>query len=378
VEYSEHNIFSTGVASDMLNGIKIVVKSSIRESKMDFAMTRLSGIWTSEDLTPELLRGIEAELTLLQPVSHANPSRSQENSLQKKTHGTNGRKLGMPLALYDLDTHSWKTSQGSLLSPISDEYSATWPKSGMMLGGRLYPLKIAVADTFGNGCGLWPTATVDGLHNRVGASPTSGDGLSTAVKLWPTPSTMDNIERKGLRPSRIATNRKTGYLSEMIMSPTPTKQDGENNAGPSQWNRNTQPLNVAVKSLFPSPVASGKLNGGTRDFERLHDLKNSGQISEEERRSMSAGNGGQLNPDWEAWLMGWPLNWSNPEPQKELVWLDWTQDPHPEPPRTATGMKNRTARLKMQGNGQVPVCVWAAWNLLMREKLTNEAILIQL
>jgi hypothetical protein len=49
----------------------------------------------------------------------------------------------------------------------------------------------------GNGIGLplgvavrkeWPTVTVTSLHNRKGASPTSGDGLATAVrKEWPTP-----------------------------------------------------------------------------------------------------------------------------------------------------------------------------------------------
>jgi hypothetical protein len=32
----------------------------------------------------------------------------------------------------------------------------------------------------------------------------------------PTPNTMDYIERKGMRPSRALTNRKSGYLSEII------------------------------------------------------------------------------------------------------------------------------------------------------------------
>lgn len=62
----------------------------------------------------------------------------------------------------------------------------------------------------------WPTPSVCGNHNRKGLSPTSGDGLATAVKRWPTPSTMDNIKRSGMRPSREATGRKTGYLSEHI------------------------------------------------------------------------------------------------------------------------------------------------------------------
>jgi DNA (cytosine-5)-methyltransferase 1 len=34
----------------------------------------------------------------------------------------------------------------------------------------------------------WPTPTVCGNHNRKGASATSGDGLATAVKKWPTPT----------------------------------------------------------------------------------------------------------------------------------------------------------------------------------------------
>ena len=31
--------------------------------------------------------------------------------------------------------------------------------------------------------------------------------------------------------------------------PTPTAQDGANNAGPSQWNRNSDPLNVVAVKL---------------------------------------------------------------------------------------------------------------------------------
>jgi hypothetical protein len=40
--------------------------------------------------------------------------------------------------------------------------------------------------------------------------------LPDYVEMFPTPSTMDHIERKGMRPSRAATNRTTGYLSEEV------------------------------------------------------------------------------------------------------------------------------------------------------------------
>lgn len=39
----------------------------------------------------------------------------------------------------------------------------------------------------GSGAGLWPTPSVHGNYNRAGVSDKSGNGLSTAVKLWPTP-----------------------------------------------------------------------------------------------------------------------------------------------------------------------------------------------
>jgi hypothetical protein len=43
------------------------------------------------------------------------------------------------------------------------------------------------------------------------------------------------------------------------------------------------------------------------------DMMESGKITEEERRSMSAGNGGQLNPTWVEWLMGYPFGWTDCE-----------------------------------------------------------------
>jgi len=58
----------------------------------------------------------------------------------------------------------------------------------------------------------WPTPTVCGNYNRAGLSKSSGDGLATAVKKWPTPTT----------------------------------QDARNNGSPSQQQRNTQPLNAKV------------------------------------------------------------------------------------------------------------------------------------
>ena len=92
--------------------------------------------------------------------------------------------------------------------------------------------------------------------------------------LLPTPTTMDHIDRKGMRPSRAATNRKTGYLSEMIkMYPTPATRDYKDSTlSNSHQNRNSDSLPVKM-------MKEGK-------------------------------PGGKLNPNFVEFLMGYPMNWT--------------------------------------------------------------------
>lgn len=115
------------------------------------------------------------------------------------------------LARYDPDSCSWKTVQLSLLED-SDECSVTWPRWGMTQGGDAYLLPTVAPGTNATASGLLPTLTVCGNYNRKGASATSGDGLATALKKWPTL----------------------------------TCQDAKNNGAPSQMERNTKPLNAEV------------------------------------------------------------------------------------------------------------------------------------
>jgi hypothetical protein len=63
--------------------------------------------------------------------------------------------------------------------------------------------------------------------------------------------------------------------------------------------------------MYPTPTTGAGLCGGTGSFQQLQALKEAGAITEEERRSMSAGNGGQLNPSWVEWLMGFPIGWTD-------------------------------------------------------------------
>lgn len=73
---------------------------------------------------------------------------------------------------------------------------------------------------------------------------------------------------------------------------------------------------VKFQELWPTPTTGAGLCGGTGNFQQLKKLKDSGQITEEERRNMSQGNGGQLNPDWVEWLMGFPVGWTSLQSQE--------------------------------------------------------------
>ena len=92
-----------------------------------------------------------------------------------------GRTWPESFATFDPDSCSWRTRQ-PLLIAVSDEFSATWPRSGTMQNGECWermPLERRIVESV---FGLWlPTPTVSGNHNRKGSSATSGDGLATAV-----------------------------------------------------------------------------------------------------------------------------------------------------------------------------------------------------
>lgn len=106
----------------------------------------------------------------------------------------------------------------------------------------------------------------------------SSPGLADYVRMWPTPKASD-YKGSGPAGSKSAEHdRKHGNLKGVVMYPTPTTGAG--------------------------------MCGGTGNYNQLKALEAAGEITEEERRSMASGSGGQLNPTWVEWLMGFPLGWT--------------------------------------------------------------------
>ena len=141
-----------------------------------------------------------------------------------------------------------------------------------------------------------------GKLRKISNNGVSGSiGLARTVALWPTPSANED-----------AAGTPDGKMQWMLTQ-----------AAKSGCKRRSDYFEQ--KQSYPTPGTTGMSNG-TGNCEKANKLHEAGQISEEERRSMRAGNGGQLNPDWVEWLMGWPIGWTKTEPI-ELDWRNWVVDP---------------------------------------------------
>ena len=107
---------------------------------------------------------------------------------------------------------------------------------------------------------IWPTPTVNGNNQRPDCGPKAGLGLATAAKMWSIPAA----------------------------------NDAKNSTFPrSQITRDT--LIGDMMRLFATPNAShaqGTSGGG-------------------QRTDLRTDAGGQLNPTWVEWLMGFPLGWTD-------------------------------------------------------------------
>lgn len=222
---------------------------------------------------------------------HAKTSASQEEATAwTESDQDYGQKWLGSFAKYDHASYTWRTHQCSLLEDW-ERFLETWPRWGSMRNGESFlrptpalpicesasgflPTPVAIdagSGRFNTSPGssnkrptlalmarknLWPTPTVCGNYNRKGASKSSGDGLATAVKMWPTP--------------------------------------------------------CASASKGSSPAALTRKSGRSRAGDRID-------------HAVMASDGGQLNPEWVEWLMGWPIGHTALEPLETAKYHEWLQ-----------------------------------------------------
>lgn len=171
------------------------------------------------------------------------------------------------LAWYDQDTCSWKTYQQSFLTGWG-AYSETWPRWGMTAAGS----------AFAHPMSALRMGAIDGFVTQF-ATPNTMDSLP--------PKSKKALEREATlaRPGRSKPANLRDQVSNMQNWPTPSASDYKG-SGKTGTLRNRLDYAVergATKSkTFATPARSRNLND---------------QI------------GGQLNPKWVSWLMGFPTEW---------------------------------------------------------------------
>jgi len=204
-----------------------------------------------------------------------------------------GEKWRASFAKFSLDTHLWKTHQCSLLGDL-DEFSETWPQWGLMRDGECWEQRILEQTIRGTGFGLLeklPTPQATDHRSKPTSSSWKARGavnysLSNPEiqQKWATPTTMDKLPPKSekslnreatiTRPNRTKPSNLRDQVSNMQNWPTPNSRDWKDSQ--TAGNRKSPGLGVMAHL-------------GTND-------------------------GGQLNPMWVEWLMGWPLGWTDLKP----------------------------------------------------------------
>lgn len=228
---------------------------------------------TSEPLPESRLDGS----ILSQEDSHARISAWPEDGpeLTEKDLGY-GLNSHESLGSFDRGSYSLKTCQVSLLTNQCDEYSETFPASGFMLNGRVFPRPPLVPRTSDSESLFWPTPNLpNGGRSIPESARWSGMvayksdgkklqvGLESAVRRWPTPKASPS------GPDYARMNREGS---------------GGDDLAPA-----------VARENFHTPTAAPFSHGGSGG--ELH--------------KQVAPGGGPLSPRWVEWLMGFPIGWTD-------------------------------------------------------------------
>ena len=326
--------------------------------------------------------------TLFQEDSHVNHSALQENGEEKMMTATSGMKLLELLPKQNQNGLLEKMLKELLTSPMvqsCNRYNKIWKKRVSKSNVLLFQLQVSVLGIKEKESGLsdamYQTPTTQDARigpNNIGGNehrmkrgsialadqilfqtPTAteipmrskeamekrkkyresigrktvphGNLLEQIQMMYPTPTAMDHIDRKGMRPSRAATNRKSGYLSEMIkMYPTPTagcEEGGEQSdrveqtkSGGFVLRKKNKPnmtfgakLSDAMlyleKKILPTPTARDYKDAAYQpNWKKSRDKSLPREILKNNKP------GGKLNPHFVEFLMAYPMNWTKVDP----------------------------------------------------------------
>lgn len=265
--------------------------------------------------------GVERWILSLED-SHASPLVSLVSNWAIKTQDTYGLLLSKSLAKCDPNTSSLRMFQESLDGSLAI-FSTTLPNWGIMLHGVLWELEKLEPHTEETGGSYWRNfatpMVMDSIEFQRSMAKKSmkegawrGMDLKTTAMLIPNPNAGDS-KRFNLHHQGGSGNMT--LHGHALSFPTPCASDAEKSANwdPTSKSQAKKSLVALAKANFPTPNArdhKGALSLKSRTIKgygaTLPCLAKSGELTGGKENST---NGGRLNPQWVAWLMGLPIGW---------------------------------------------------------------------
>ena len=146
----------------------------------------------------------------------------------------------------------------------------------------------------------------------------------------------------GSTPKQVQAGAPKSRLEDQVLLPTITVQDGKNNAGPSQFNRNTKPLNVEAVIINQNDIDWGRFEPAIRRWESTLGTDAPAPTKPDGREGSH-----RLSSEFTEWMMGLKKGWV-----------------------TGAGLR-RNDEIKACGNGVVPQQAQMALEILLGFK-SNE------
>lgn len=372
------------------------------------------------------------------------PAKVQASPVLAADYGLRWRGLS---ARWNHDMYSWKTPP-SLWDEGWRSSLQTLPRWGSMRDGVLWErvtlARLTNATESGylptpvkyDSHGTWESNNYHGLGWSAKNDPDrlTGKGLGRVARMWPTPvKNEDRAAAYTLETSRrhFLDSSHQVHLAQAVRDPAmhPARARGP---GPN----GTWPTPTCTQPKMPTETLRKRMQDGQHDgntsvplIEVLqrqtlaeHDarirkrlptptatngLRNSGKggptDGSEHYPTMWQSPGhpeyGELNPDWEEWIMGWPIGWTSIEPMNPAAfdaWFIlqsadpltgfgrwWLQDPSeledaavciPKTvkPKSDADDEIRKHRIAAIGNGQVSAVVCASTNQMSHWRMPAE------
>ncbi len=203
---------------------------------------------------------------------------------------------------------SWlKMYQGfsqAMTDGSSETFCETWPWRGTMRNGECFLRMEWEPRTSDGECSYWATPTcMDGMdpktdkaierertETRKGRTNFANlrDQVVRGKEMWPTP----RANKTGGKSSPDF----SPTLEQAVKWPTPKARDCYSEGLESARRRHTP--NLSSEVIFRTPNSTDWKNRGTSEYREGRQIQLQTQV------------GGQLNPTWVEWLMGFPLGWT--------------------------------------------------------------------